>query len=102
MSEPALKVWLAGLDLWKYYFQKIGQIADGGAPKDTYNQNASFYDIKEFFKGRKESTDGKTGKMNNKSNDKKFNELESALTAALHALANHIEPKIYEYGFLRK
>ena len=87
MLAPAGRaVFDAGLALWRYYFSK-----------NPDNQNASFYDIKEFFKGRKPS-----GKMNNKSGDPEFNELESRLAVAMRALAREIEPKIYEYGFLRK
>ena len=71
--------------MWQYYHQ-YGS-----------NPNASLYDIKDFFKGRNEQ-----GKMNNKSDDAEFNRLESALSSALRALSSDIEPKIYEYGFLRK
>ena len=85
LSENARLVYEAGLSLWKYYHQ-YGS-----------NPNASLYDIKDFFKGRNEQ-----GKMNNKSDDAEFNRLESALSSALRALSSDIEPKIYEYGFLRK
>ena len=85
LSRTAREVYDAGLALWQYYHQ-LGQ-----------NPNASLYDIKEFFKGRNE-----TGKMNNKSDDMTFNELESKLSTTLRALANEIEPRIYDYGFLRK
>lgn len=85
LSPAALGVYNAGLKIWRYYHTR-------GA-----NPNASLYDIKEFFKGRKDN-----GKMNNKSDDAEFNRLESELTAAMRELATEIEPKIYEYGFLRK
>ena len=85
LSPAALAVYNAGLALWRYYHTK-------GA-----NPNASLYDIKEFFKGRKEN-----GKMNTKSDDSEFNRLASELTSAMKALAKEIEPKIYEYGFLKK
>ena len=85
LSPAALGVYNAGLEIWRYYHTR-------GA-----NPNASLYDIKEFFKGRKDN-----GKMNNKSDDAEFNRLESELTAAMRELATEIEPKIYEYGFLRK
>lgn len=85
LSPAAMSVYNAGLNIWRYYH------AHGA------NQNASLYDIKEFFKGR-----NNTGKMNNKSTDSEFNRLESELSVALHALADEIEPKIYEYGFLKK
>ena len=84
LSPAALGVYNAGLEIWRYYHTR-------GA-----NPNASLYDIKEFFKGRKDN-----GKMNNKSDDAEFNRLESELTAAMRELATEIEPKIYEYGFLR-
>ncbi|MGN0916907.1 MAG: hypothetical protein ACI4NZ_01735 [Candidatus Enterousia sp.] len=85
LSSAALGVYNAGLAIWRYYHTR-------GA-----NPNASLYDIKEFFKGRKDN-----GKMNNKSDDTEFNRLESELTTAIRNLAAEIEPKIYEYGFLRK
>lgn len=85
LSPAALGVYNAGLAIWRYYHAR-------GA-----NPNASLYDIKEFFKGRKDN-----GKMNNKSSDAEFNRLESNLTNAMRELAGDIEPKIYEYGFLRK
>jgi hypothetical protein len=39
--------------------------------------------------------------MNNKSEDEKYNELMGNLRLALKGLAEGIEPKVYEYGFLR-
>jgi uncharacterized protein YozE (UPF0346 family) len=86
LSPAARDAYNAGLAVWRYYFSR-----------NPENQNASFYDIKEFFKGRQPA-----GRMNIKSDDGEFNELESALSAALSALAAEIEPKVYEYGFLRK
>lgn len=85
LSSAALGVYNAGLAIWRYYHAR-------GA-----NPNASLYDIKEFFKGRKDN-----GKMNNKSSDGEFNRLESELTKAMRVLAADIETKIYEYGFLKK
>ena len=85
LSSAALAVYNAGLALWRYYH------ANGANP------NASLYDIKEFFKGRNDK-----GKMNNKSTDPEFNRLESELSNAMRDLASEIEPKIYEYGFLKK
>lgn len=85
LSPAALGVYNAGLAIWRYYHTR-------GA-----NTNASLYDIKDFFKGRKDN-----GKMNNKSDDAEFNRLESELTVAMRELATEIEPKIYEYGFLRQ
>jgi hypothetical protein len=38
--------------------------------------------------------------MNNKSEDEKYNELIDNLRDVLRILAQKIEPKVYEYGFL--
>ena len=40
--------------------------------------------------------------MNAKSNDATYNVLLTALRTAHKALAAHIEPKVYEYGFLKR
>jgi len=39
--------------------------------------------------------------MNNKGNDETYNELIGKLRSELKTLAKKIEPKVYEYGFLR-
>ncbi|MDR2485362.1 MAG: hypothetical protein LBD55_08205, partial [Treponema sp.] len=80
----------AGRELWKYYHGKI-------KTNRTAPVNASFYDIREFFQGRKES-----GTMNAKSEDETYNALIKTLREALKVLAKKIEPKVYEYGFLRE
>ena len=85
-SEPAKTVFNTGKELWKYYHVQ---------PK--CNVNASLYDIREYFQGRNDK-----GKMNNKSNDETYNELIANLRTSLKALAKKIEPKVYEYGFLKK
>jgi len=54
------------------------------------------YDIREHFKGRNEQ-----GKMNNKSEDATYMELITALRGKLKKLQKKIEPKVYEYGFLK-
>jgi hypothetical protein len=59
--------------------------------------NASLYDIRAYFQGRNDK-----GKMNNKSMDAKYMELITNLRDALKALAQQIEPKVYEYGFLKE
>ena len=79
-----------GLKLWAYYHQKIK--TNNTAPVD-----ASFYDIREFFQGRKES-----GTMNTKSDDETYNALIKNLREAMKVLASQIEPKVYEYGFLKQ
>jgi len=40
--------------------------------------------------------------MNNTSNDEKYNELFKTLQAKMKILAKKIEPKVYEYGFLKE
>jgi len=84
-SPEAKAVFDAGLELWKYYHQQ---------PK--CNVNASLYDIREHFQGR-----NATGKMNNRSDDETYTKLISILRDKLNILALKIEPKIYEYGFLK-
>ena len=54
-------------------------------------------DIREYFQGRNEK-----GNMYAKSSDEKYNELIGNLRAELKILAEKIEPKAYEYGFLKK
>ena len=85
-SQEAKKVFDAGRELWKYYHEQ---------PK--CNVNASLYDIREHFQGRNDK-----GKMNAKSDDEKYNELIGNLRVELKVLAEKIEPKIYEYGFLKE
>jgi len=85
-SPEAQAVFDAGRELWKYYHQQ-----------PNVNVNASLYDIKEYFQGRNEK-----GKMNSKSNDEKYMKLLNNLKDKLQILAEKIEPKVYEYGFLKK
>ena len=40
--------------------------------------------------------------MNSESSDTKYTALIGDLRKAVKALARHIEPKVYEYGFLRR
>ena len=84
-SEESKKVFDAGREMWRYYHAQ---------PK--CNINATLYDIREHFQGRNDK-----GKMNNKSRDEKYNELIGNLRLELKALAMKIEPKIFEYGFLK-
>lgn len=88
-SSEAKAVLKAGRELWRYYH--------ASATKSKYNVNASLYDIKEYFQGRNDK-----GKMNNSSSDERYNELIGKLRSALKDLAKQIEPKVYEYGFLRE
>ncbi len=84
-SPEAHAVFDAGREIWKYYHSK-----------PNVNVNASLYDIKEYFQGRNEK-----GKMNNKSTDETYTSLMVNLRDKLKQLAEKIEPKIYEYGFLK-
>ena len=83
-TSKAKAVFDAGRELWKYYHQQ-----------PMANPNASFYDIRAYFQGRKEN-----GKMNAKSNDEHYTELIGNLRQALKELADQIKPKVYEYRFL--
>ncbi len=85
-STEAQAVFDAGRELWKYYHSK-----------PNVNVNASLYDIKEYFQGRDEK-----GKMNNKSSDETYMSLIGDLREKLRQLADKIEPKVYDYGFLKK
>jgi len=85
-SPEAKAVFNAGRKLWTYYHAQ---------PK--CNVNASLYDIREHFQRRNDK-----GKMNNKSTDETYNVLIAELRLALKTLAEKIEPKVYEYGFLKE
>jgi hypothetical protein len=85
-SEEATAVFDAGRELWKYYHRQ-----------PNCNVNASLYDIKEHFQGRND-----TGKMNNKSSDEAYMNLIGNLREKLRLLSKKIEPKVYEYGFLKR
>jgi len=93
-SETAQNVFNAGRELWRYYHATISSPCGGGREGAV---NASLYDIREYFQGRNDK-----GKMNNKSDDEKYNELIGILRLALKNLAEKIEPKVYEYGFLKE
>lgn len=89
LSPAARAVLDAGRELWRYYH----------AQPDA-NPNASFYDIKFHFQGSTVDVRGKA-KMNSESSDGKYTELLANLKAAMKNLAARIEPKVYEYGFLK-
>ena len=76
----------AGRELWKYYHSQPG-----------VNVNASLYDIREYFQGRNDK-----GRMNTRSENETYTNLIAGLRDKLDLLARRIEPKIYEYGFLKK
>ncbi|WP_059369687.1 hypothetical protein [Treponema endosymbiont of Eucomonympha sp.] len=90
LSAEAAAVLNAGREVWKHYHAKIKN-------NKTAPVNASFYDIREYFQGRKES-----GTMNTKSTDETYTALLAALRGALKTLAAQIQPKVYEYGFLKE
>tara|TARA_B110001452_G_scaffold131593_1_gene109315 strand:- start:282 stop:2699 length:2418 start_codon:yes stop_codon:yes gene_type:complete len=85
-STESEKTMNSGRELWKYYHSK-----------ENINVNASLYEIREYFQGRNEK-----GKMNNSSDDEIYTELISELRDNLKSLAKKIEPKVYEYRFLKK
>ncbi|GHU25959.1 hypothetical protein FACS1894164_16350 [Spirochaetia bacterium] len=89
-STEATAVLDAGLELWKYYHAKIKN-------NRTVSVNASFYDIREFFQGHKDS-----GVMKTTSEDEIYNRLIAGLREKLRVLTKKIQPKVYEYGFLKE
>lgn len=91
-SPSASKVFDAGKEIYRYYHTQ-------DFTNRPYNANASLYDIKEFFQGR-----NKQGKLNlpPKAKDEYYKQLYANLQDALKDLAKEIQPKVYEYGFLRE
>ena len=84
-SSEAKEIFKAGRELWKYYHKQ-----------PNCNVNASLHDIREYFQGRNDN-----GKMNNKSADVVYMNLINELRAKLRIIEKKIEPKVYEYGFLK-
>ncbi|GAA7232812.1 hypothetical protein HpCK35_17620 [Helicobacter pylori] len=91
-SPSALKVFDAGREIYRHYHTQ-------DFTNRPYNANASLYDIKEFFQGR-----NMQGKLNPppKAKDEYYKQLYANLQDALKDLAKEIQPKVYEYGFLRE
>lgn len=91
-SQSASKVFDAGREIYRYYHTQA-------STNRLYNANASLYDIKEFFQGRNAQ-----GKLNlpAKAKDEYYKQLYANLQDALKDLAKEIQPKVYEYGFLRE
>ncbi|GAA8318937.1 hypothetical protein HpKG90_14560 [Helicobacter pylori] len=91
-SPSASKVFDAGREIYRYYHTQ-------DFTNRPYNANASLYDIKEFFQGRNEK-----GRLNSptKAKDKYYKQLYANLQDTLKDLAKEIQPKVYEYGFLRE
>ncbi|TPH31935.1 hypothetical protein [Helicobacter pylori] len=82
----------AGREIYRYYHTQ-------DFTNRPYNANVSLYDIKEFFQGR-----NMQGKLNSpaKAKDEYYKQLYANLQDALKDLAKEIQPKVYEYGFLRE
>ena len=89
MSQQARAVLDAGRELWRYYHAQ-----------PNANPNASYYDIRLHFQGTTTDAKGKV-KMNSESPDATYTALLANLRAAMKNLAKRIEPKVYEYGFLK-
>ena len=90
-TPAAQAVMEAGRKLWEYYLHK----KDKELYAEPVNVNASFYDIRAYFQGFEK------GKMRNKSDDEKYNELLRDLRTYQKVLAKQIEKKVYLYGFLK-
>ena len=88
-SKEAIAVFDAGRELWRYYHSQPDS-----------NPDASLYDIKMYFQGTKTLKNGKI-QMKSDSDDKTYTELIHNLRDKLKILASKIEPKVYEYGFLK-
>ncbi len=91
-SPSASKVFDAGKEIYRYYHKQ-------DLTNRPHNANASLYDIKEFFQGRNVQ-----GRLNSptKAKDEYYKQLYANLQDALKDLAKEIQPKVYEYGFLRE
>ncbi|GAA7196997.1 hypothetical protein BD0069_10800 [Helicobacter pylori] len=98
-SLSASKVFDAGREIYRYYHTRDFINHPYNANASPYNANASLYDIKEFFQGRNAQ-----GKLNPpvKAKDTYYKQLYANLQDALKDLAKDLQPKVYEYGFLRE
>jgi len=109
-SIESKAVFDAGKEVYAYYHTKaidkrykayLNAKREGKiSPCNSYNPNASLYEIKAFFKGRKIDKNGKDGNIAQRSDDSHFNDLMANLASALETLAKKIESKVYEYEFL--
>lgn len=88
LSDEARAVLDAGREIWRYYMTQPGISA-----------NASFLDIRAYFQGYKVTDKGKR-MMNSTSEDVRYTDLLADLRGKMKVLEAHIEPKIYEHGFL--
>ena len=91
-SAEAQAVLDAGRELWRYYHRQ---------PIAKERPNASFYDIRLYFQGIKTTKSGKQ-QMNTESQDATYTSLIANLRQKQKELAKKVEPKVYEYGFLKK
>jgi len=106
-SEEAKAVFEGGREIWKHYhsqnfssnFHSLSGQGELGLSEGRggYNVNASFYDIRAYFQGRNDK-----GRMNPRSTDEQYTTLIANLREAINVLAKKIEPKVYEYGFLKE
>jgi len=85
-SPEAKEVFDAGRKLWKYYHSQ-----------PNLNVNASLYDIRMRFQRK-----NKRGRMNPSSDNETYTKLINNLRNKFKLLTKKIEPKVYEYGFLKK
>ena len=88
-SPEAKDVFEAWKKLWTYYHENCSN--------SDYLANASLYEIREYFQWRNDKW-----KMNNKSDDEKYNELIWNLREKLKILWDKIAEKVYEYEFLKR
>lgn len=88
-SPEAKDVFAAWKKLWTYYHENCSN--------SDYLPNASLYEIREYFQWRNDKW-----KMNNKSDDEKYNELIWNLREKLKILWDKIAEKVYEYEFLKR
>ncbi len=98
-SPSASRVFDAGKEIYRYYHAQDFTNHAQDFTNHPHNANASLYDIKEFFQGRNAQ-----GKLNPpvKAKDTYYKQLYANLQDALKDLAKEIQPKVYEYGFLRE
>ena len=89
-STEAQAVMDAARELWRYYH----------AQPDA-NPNASYYEIRLHFQGTKITKSGKK-QMNTESKDATYTCLLATLRKRIKTLETKIEPKVYEYGFLKR
>ena len=88
LSREAKAVYEEGRELWRYYMTK-----------PHVNPNASLYDIRDYFQGKRTTQTGKV-MMSSSSDDPIYTQILERLKEAIRVLGHKIEPKVFEYGFL--